>query len=327
MTLKPRPQSRLKTLATRTLLFTLGGTLGLVGTSLLLKAFAADTPLTLAQEPTPEEIQAEMNEDLDSIYTTGAQRLSPSQLNRIQRVRETNQLMKGLGLESEVRQAETGAEQASYRVEVDVFKRPQSLDGISRECMTVKVDGVVRDAYIISTARPGKHTIEGVFPANIERRRGRMNPDHKPYPWRRSYKYNNSPMFWGLHLSGGYWSHSTTHYGELGRPASMGCVRMTFPAAMELWDLVVNEVSGSAVVRIHGSGSSSAHQAFRGLGVNANWITARIDSDLADAHAETTGDYDGVGHARVGQTLEFSSCEGADCFDYFGKTKPASATR
>jgi hypothetical protein len=323
---KPLRQNRLKTLATRSLLFALGGTLGLVGSSLLIKAFAADSAAdseaTANQEPSPEEIQAEMTDDLDSIYTTGGQHLSPSQMNRIQRVRETNQLLKGLGLHDAVRPAQTGAEEASYRVEVDVFKRPSNLDGMTLEFMTVKVDGVVQNAYIISTAKPGKHTIEGSFPANIERRRGRTNPEYKPYPWRRSRKYNNSPMFWGLHLSGGYWTHSTTHYGELGRPASMGCVRMTFPSAMELWDLVVNDVGGSAIVRIHGSGSASASEAFRNLGVNAGWINQRIQADLADAHAISTHEYTGVGHPRMGRILEFPSCEGVDCFNYFGVRKP-----
>jgi len=322
MTQNPLRLNRLKTLATRTLLFALGGTLGLMGSSLLIQAFADDTAPTAVQEATPEEIQAEMIEDLDSIYTTGGQHLSPSQMNRIQRVRETNQLLKGLGLQDAIQPAQTGAEAASYRVEVDVFKRPRNLDDVTLEFMTVKVDGIVQKAYIISTAKPGKYTIEGSFPANIERRRGRTQSEYKPYPWRRSYTYNNSPMFWGLQLSGGYWTHSTTHYGELGRPASMGCVRMTFPSAMELWDLVVNDVGGSAIVRIHGSGSASATLAFRNLGVNSSWINEQIQADLADAHAVSTHEYTGVGHPRMGQILEFPSCEGVDCFDYFGVRKP-----
>jgi len=210
---------------------------------------------------------------------------------------------------------------ASYRVEIDVFKRPRGLD-LEREFMTLKVDGVLQDAYVISTAKPGKYTIEGAYPVNIERRSGTKNGTPRPYPWHRSSKYQNSPMFWGLHLSGGYWTHSTTHYGELGRPASMGCVRMTFPAAMETWDTIVNRVGGSAIVRIHGSGSPSALTALSALRAQPQWLKERVEKDLSDAQAITTGDYSGVGHARPGQDLIFPSCEGVDCFEYFGRKKP-----
>ena len=318
----PTPK-RFQTLALRTLLFTLGGTLGMAGTSLLLKAFANDNANLQSDEPSPEQIQAEMTADSESIYSTHGQHLSPSREKAIEALRKEYQFFSKIGVTAATPAPSTGADQASYRVEVDVFKRPRNL-GIDLEFMTVKLDGQLRDAFVISTARPGKYTIEGSYPVSIERRRGRTSTEYKPYPWHTSSTYQNSPMYWGLQLSGGYWTHSTPHYGDLGRPASMGCVRMTFPAAMELWSTIVNDVNGSAIVRIHGSGSASGSRAFAALGADSGWLLDRIQKDLSDAHAVTTGDYSGVGHSRVGEPLSYPSCEGVDCFEYFGKQKPAS---
>jgi hypothetical protein len=211
--------------------------------------------------------------------------------------------------------------QASFRVEVDVFKRPKGL-GIDREFAVVTVDGRPEAAYVISSGKPGNSTIEGSYPLKIMAVKGKTNPEFKPYPWKRSTKYNNSPMFWGMQIDGGYWIHSTPHYGELGRPASMGCVRMTYPAAMELWDLIVNRAAGSAVIRIHASGSEKAKAVLASRGVDVSWIRERVEEDLTDALAKTRGDYSGYGHARIGKKLEWPGCDGVDCFDYFGVKKP-----
>lgn len=77
------------------------------------------------------------------------------------------------------------------------------------------------------------------------------------FPWIRSRAYNNSQMYWGLWIKGGYFIHSTPHYGELGRPASMGCIRQSFPDAQELFKLVVDD-GMSAMIRIHAVGSTEA---------------------------------------------------------------------
>jgi hypothetical protein len=293
----------------------------MVGTSLLLSAFAAEPSSPLEpEEATPEEIAEEMARDTRSFYSEAGPMLSTSQELLNKRLRRDFQFLKGIGL-TPLQVASGAGSQASYRVEVDVFKRPKAL-ATGLEFMTLKVDGILQDAYVISSAVSGHYTIEGEFPVSIERRSGRTNPGLKPYPWHRSSKYQNSPMFWGLHLSGGYWSHSTPHYGDLGKPASMGCVRMSFPAAMELWDTVVNRVNGSAIVRIHGSGTSKGLAAFQALNANPSWIQERVEKDLADAQAITTGDYNGVGHARQNEPLAFPGCEDVDCFEYFGKKRP-----
>jgi lipoprotein-anchoring transpeptidase ErfK/SrfK len=210
---------------------------------------------------------------------------------------------------------------ASTRAVMEVFKDPRAL-GIPYEFALLTVDGVLSKVFVISTGAPGKYTIEGSYSIKIPTRPGTGGRAAKAFPWWRSSKYANSPMFWGLQIRGGYFTHSTPHYGELGRRASMGCVRMTFPGAMELWDEVVNRVDGSAVIHIYGPGSAAARSALAAKGFDSAWLVQQIETDLGDAHAITRGDYEGVGHARRGQTLVFPSCDGVDCFEYFGKRKP-----
>jgi hypothetical protein len=52
---------------------------------------------------------------------------------------------------------------------------------------------------------------------------------------------------------------------------------------------------------------------------------ADVQSDLDDAHAITRGDYNGYGHARRGEALQFPLCKNVDCFRFFGRQKPAGA--
>ena len=210
---------------------------------------------------------------------------------------------------------------ASTRAVLEVFKSPKGLE-VPYEFALLTVDGQLSKVFVISTAAPNKYTIEGSYSLKIPTRPGTGGRAAKAYPWWRSSKYGNSPMFWGLQIHNGYFTHSTPHYGELGRRASMGCVRMTFPGAMELWDEVVNRVDGSAVVHIYGSGSVAAKNALEAKGLDRAWLVQQIESDLGDAHAVTRSDYSGVGHARRGQTLVFPACDGVDCFEYFGKRKP-----
>ena len=209
---------------------------------------------------------------------------------------------------------------ASYRVEIEVFKKPKGL-GVDREFAWMYVDGQLKSIYVASTAMPGKYTIEGTFPITIVTARGKKNPAYKPFPWHKSATYNDSPMYWGLQIHGGFWIHSTPHYGQLGQPASKGCVRIDYPASMEIWDEIVNRTQGSAVIHIYGSGSSKAKAAFAARGLDPSFVADRIESDLQDALAVTHHDYHGYGHARMGQPLVWPACDGVDCFDYFGVRK------
>jgi hypothetical protein len=211
--------------------------------------------------------------------------------------------------------------QGSYRMEVHVVKRPSGL-GITREFVVLLVDGRARGLFVASTAREGQFTREGESELEIETSGG------QPYPWHRSSTYGQSSMYWGLRFAKNslYWVHATPHYGELGAPASMGCVRVDYPAAMEMWDTAVHEVAGSAKVVVHASGSASARDLVARLGVDSGWINDRIAEDLDDAHRVSTGDYSGRAHARQGEQFVVPACsDGASCFTAFGLTPPSGA--
>lgn len=108
------------------------------------------------------------------------------------------------------------------------------------------------------TTPPGAYRLDAfAYTKKIKAEDGTVERKLVANPWLRSRTYGNSQMFWGLWIKGGYLIHSTPHYGELGRPASMGCIRQSFPDAMELFTHLVEE-NMSAMIRIHKLGSSAA---------------------------------------------------------------------
>jgi lipoprotein-anchoring transpeptidase ErfK/SrfK len=81
----------------------------------------------------------------------------------------------------------------------------------------------------VSTARKGYVTPTGTF---------------RPYslqPMHYSKKYDNAPMPNSIFFSGGYAIHATPHVGNLGRPASHGCVRLSPTNARTLYGIVKND--------------------------------------------------------------------------------------
>ena len=78
----------------------------------------------------------------------------------------------------------------------------------------------------VSTARKGYYTPTGTF---------------HPYSLQLmhySKKYDNAPMPHSIFFSGGYAIHATPHTGNLGRPASHGCVRLSPSNAATLYSIV-----------------------------------------------------------------------------------------
>lgn len=53
-----------------------------------------------------------------------------------------------------------------------------------------------------------------------------------------SKKYDNAPMPYSIFFTGGYAIHGTPHVGNLGRPASHGCVRLHPENARALFGIV-----------------------------------------------------------------------------------------
>ncbi len=119
------------------------------------------------------------------------------------------------------------------RFQVITYRMPRDFD---YEFSILVVDGKIKRAFVVSTSMPGKDPVLGVHRMEVPKVNGR------PWPWKTSIKYQNSAMYWGLQISGGFFIHSSPHYGNLGKPASMGCIRVSLPDAMELFDTVVNQV-------------------------------------------------------------------------------------
>ena len=110
------------------------------------------------------------------------------------------------------------AAQAKARVEANI--------DLSRQRMTVYVDGRYYDTWKVSTGRPGYYTPRGTF---------------RPYLLKRmhySRKYDNAPMPYSVFFRGGYAIHGTNVISRLGTPASHGCVRLHPRDAAEFFDLI-----------------------------------------------------------------------------------------
>jgi lipoprotein-anchoring transpeptidase ErfK/SrfK len=81
----------------------------------------------------------------------------------------------------------------------------------------------------VSTARKGYSTPTGTFhPYSLQ-------------PMHYSKKYDNAPMPHSIFFSGGYAIHATPHIGNLGRPASHGCVRLHPANAATLYQIVKHD--------------------------------------------------------------------------------------
>ena len=97
------------------------------------------------------------------------------------------------------------------------------------QTMNVYQDGELIEQWPVSTARKGYYTPAGTF---------------HPYsyqPMHYSKKYDNAPMPHSIFFSGGYAIHATPHVGNLGRPASHGCVRLHPVHANTLYNMTKGE--------------------------------------------------------------------------------------
>jgi len=110
---------------------------------------------------------------------------------------------------------------------------------LSRQVMTVTVDGAHYAQWKVSTGRNGYGTPTGSF---------------RPYLLRRmhySSKYENSPMPHSVFFRGGYVIHGTQYIKRLGRRASHGCIRLHPRNAAQLYRLVLVYGLDNTRIRIH----------------------------------------------------------------------------
>ena len=120
---------------------------------------------------------------------------------------------------------------ACANVTVDIDKSSQR--------MFVRVDGVPRYSWPVSTGRSGYGTPSGSFhPQSMARRYS-------------SRKYYNSPMPHSIFFYHGYAIHGTNDIRRLGGPASHGCVRLHPSHAATLYALVQRNGSRSTRIQIN----------------------------------------------------------------------------
>lgn len=231
----------------------------------------------------------------------------------------------------------------------------------------VKVDGVKQYDPLtgkVVTKRSRKTTPNGNFKLTAVSLKTRVKgadgkpsaPQTLPFPFLSSTTYDRSAMYWGLSIYGGYFFHSTPHTGQLGRPASMGCVRQSFPDAMELWDFVANRSQGRlAMIRIHKMHSLEAYTRLREIvydprympsdpanqltpeqlnqtalpnsSRDLNWLVGQLNVNyqrVRDYAAKYGSDHNGVGYSWIDPTTKkaaapvFPLCGGFDCFKVWG---------
>jgi hypothetical protein len=114
---------------------------------------------------------------------------------------------------------------AKVQITVDLSLQTMSVDSSSGSY-----------SWPISSARDGYVTPRGNYRVQS------LQPMHF------SKKYHNSPMPHSIFFNGGYAIHGTYDLGNLGRPASHGCVRISPANAATLFALVQEEGASIEIV-------------------------------------------------------------------------------
>ncbi len=217
------------------------------------------------------------------------------------------------------------------RVRVWVQRKPKNFD---HEFAILTVNGRIERAFLVSTAIDGKDPILGTYRLSIPQIEG------KPWPWRTSIKYHNSPMYWALQIQGGYFIHSSPHYGNLGAPASMGCIRASLPDAMQLFDAVVNRSgngTGTIVLRegVDLDSDTAESKELNAVLRDSSWSVDRLKDALEQNKREidvvSTGDLEyapGVAAEahfrpyadRLEASQAFPTCRGTDCWKLYRRS-------
>ena len=109
---------------------------------------------------------------------------------------------------------------------------------LSRQTMSVAVDGADLATWPVSTARRGYRTPVGRY---------------RPYSLERmhySRLYDDTPMPYSIFFRGGYAIHGTTDVRNLGRAVSHGCVRLSPDNARSLFELVQSHGRQNTTIEI-----------------------------------------------------------------------------
>jgi lipoprotein-anchoring transpeptidase ErfK/SrfK len=118
--------------------------------------------------------------------------------------------------------------------------------------LTVKVDGIERYQWSVSTARRGYMTPNGSY-----------RPEWLARKWF-SREYDWSPMPYSIFFSGGYAIHGSYEISHLGSPASHGCIRLHPENAAILFALVQKNMNSTRIL-VAGEGDNTAGRATRAV--------------------------------------------------------------
>ena len=108
--------------------------------------------------------------------------------------------------------------QAKSAVKVEISRDAQK--------MNVYVGGKLKHTWAVSTGRKGFKTPSGAY-----------KPTWMTKMWH-SKQWHNAPMPNSVFFKEGFAIHATNETGNLGRPASHGCVRLAPKNAAKLFDLI-----------------------------------------------------------------------------------------
>jgi len=227
------------------------------------------------------------------------------------------------------------------KVKVITFRRPVGFD---YEFALLVVDDRIERAFVVSTAKAGKTTINGSYRLVVPVAKDKDGKT-RSWAWRKSNAYENSPMYWAVQIHGGYFVHSSPHYGNLGKPASMGCVRTSLPDAQLIFKLVAGDYKHEKNYAIVFDGQDKAqqkqaepylNQLLASSGMTVEDLKARLVQSRAEITVVSTGDLDyklpsgakvpAEAHVRpfaneVQAEETFPKCDGANCWDAFPRAK------
>ncbi len=132
---------------------------------------------------------------------------------------------------------------------------------LSTQRMSVKIDGVTKGVWKISSGKAGFITPRGTY-----------TPYRMHTMWR-SRKYNNAKMPHSVFYSGGFAVHATYATRRLGAPASHGCVRLSPRNARKFFNLV--KKYGRNATRISITGTTPRARTYARRSRNARRRRAR----------------------------------------------------
>lgn len=118
------------------------------------------------------------------------------------------------------------------------FDQVVAIVDLSDQRMRIYVEGVKKYEWKVSSGKRGYGTPTGEW-----------RPYRMHTLWR-SRKYNNAPMPHSVFFHGGYAVHATGAVGNLGRPASHGCVRLHPTNAKQFFSLVSEYKKDGTIVRV-----------------------------------------------------------------------------